>query len=137
MITTILTSCAKTSSQNQNSPVVQASAEDKIKEALKNYYSLSGQRKFGDAYQYVANASNISQKDYVDYQSGRGLFVTGFKDISYNYIEVNGDTADASVTIVWNQMANPLVKGDTYNQDSKLQLVKENGNWKILWKKVE
>ncbi len=122
---------------NINQTNITVSAEDQIKEVLKNYYSLNGQRKFGDAYQYIANTSNVSQKDYVDSQSERGLFVTGFNDISYNYIEVKDDITDASVTIVWDQMNNPLVNGDTYNQDSKLQLVKENGDWKILWKKIE
>lgn len=133
-----LTGCAKSSptSVPTNNTVAQVSAEDSIKDVLRNYYSLLGQRKIGDAYQYVATASNISQKDYVDYQSGRGIFVNGFKDISYNYVQVHGDTADASATIAWSQVSN-AVTGDTYNQESTLQLVKEAKKWRILWKKVE
>lgn len=34
-------------------------------------------------------------------------------------------------------MSSPFVNGDTYNQESKLSLVKEEDNWKILWKKEE
>jgi len=56
---------------------ITVSAEDQIKEVLKNYYSLNWQRKFGDAYQYITNTSNVSQKDYVDFQSERGLFFHG------------------------------------------------------------
>lgn len=121
---------------NTNASILQISAEDSIKEVLRSYYSLLGQRKIGEAYQYVAAASNVSQKDYVDSQSERGLFVNGFKDISYNYIQVHSDTADASVTIAWSQVTNPIT-GDTYNQESALQMVKEAKGWRILWKKSE
>lgn len=133
-----LTGCATSSptSVPTNNIVTQTSAEDSIKDVLRSYYSLLGQRKIGEAYQYVATASNISQKDYVDYQSGRGLFVNGFKNISYNYVQVHGDTADTSVTIAWSQVSNSIT-GDTYNQESTLQMVKEAKGWRILWKKVE
>ena len=133
----LLAGCVSSSpTAGTNTTTTQTNAEDSIKDVLRSYYALLGQRKIGDAYQYVAAASNVSQKDYVDYQSDRGIFVNGFKDISYNYIQVHGDTADTSVTIAWSQVSNALT-GDTYNQESTLQMVKETNGWRILWKKVE
>lgn len=122
-----------TSTVNSNTSIPQVSAEDSIKEVLQSYSTLCGQRKFGDAYQYIALASNVTQKNFVNDLSGRGQLVSGFKDISYNYIQVQGDTADVSYTVTWSLLTN-TVSGGAYNYERQYQMVKEDGNWKILWK---
>ena len=122
-----------TNTTNTGVSAPQVSAEDSIKEVLRSYSSLCGQRKFGDAYQYVASASNVTQKNFVDDLTGRGQLVSGFKDISYNYVQIHGDTADVSYTVTWSLLTNS-VSGGAYNYERQYQMVKETGNWKILWK---
>lgn len=114
----------------------QDNQESAIQDVLHSYYSLLGERKIGDAYQHIAAASGVTQKEYVDYQSNRGAFVNGLNDITYNYIEVSDGIANVSVTIEWSQMDNPIT-GDTYNQTSQLEMVQEAREWKILWKENE
>ena len=145
----LLSGCGNSNSGDKNTPenskavpenkvaeqITQKSDEEQIKDMVKNYYSLLGDKKFGDAYKDVADASGASNKEFVDAMSKKGDFVTGFKDINYNYVDIKDDNADISVTINWNVMQNPIVSGDTYSQSVTIQAVKENSEWKIKWEK--
>lgn len=141
LIVPIVSGCAKSGSTTpiSNTPTKMVAnienPEGSIKAVVQDYYTLLGKKQFGQAYQYVSSASNVSQKDYVDAISQKGLLVTGLSNISYNYVTPQNDTASVSATIVWTIIGSQVLNAPTTSQVVTVNLVKESGSWKILWSK--
>lgn len=122
-----------TSNQNAN---IEVNDEEQIKSILLDHYKLLGERKFGDDFdKCISTQGNPTKKEYVDIKSQKGSFVASFETADFNYVEIEDNKADVSVTTTWNLTINPIVNSSTYNFSDNQQLIKENSGWKIIWNK--
>lgn len=122
---------------SETSSIISQISEKKLspEEVVKLYYEAGGQKEWSKTFSYIAKASQISKSEYLSFRAEqeKNTFVSGVKSVSIEDAKIEDDKATVWARIEFELLVNPLTDKKTNLTTEEIKLLKEDGQWKILW----